>query len=176
MGVICEICQVERNKRNAVRTKYQENISSINHFDCRSDNNSDYNPNENILKPKDLSIRESKDITSKNDDNSNFVSTKIESKHDKIIQTFANLDEYKNKNQIQDTFFESTEERDDSVYNELKKLEKEQLKREFEKNIENFKKKSVNNDLIQNIIEMQDAKYIFRNKIIENINSNSKYN
>ena len=173
MGIICQ----EDKKKGDINIGKKNSQSSV-HLGKTIDCNAYNNPKDNNLKQKDLSISNSNDIMSNNDDNSNYESTEKEIKHDKIIQNFSSLNEYKNKNQIQDTFFESTEERDDSVYIELKKLEKEQLKREFEKNILNHKKNisgklslKVNNDLIQNIIEMQDAKYIFKNKIIENINS-----
>ena len=173
MGIICQ----EDKKKGDINIGKKNSQSSV-HLGKTNDGNAYNNPKDNNLKQKDLSISNSNDIMSNNDDNSNYESTEKEIKHDKIIQNFSSLDEYKNKNQIQDTFFESTEGRDDSVYIELKKLEKEQLKREFEKNILNHKKNisgklslKVNNDLIQNIIEMQDAKYIFKNKIIENINS-----
>jgi len=181
MGVICKVSNKNDKKRKPNGGTISEEGSSkfvpISSYDSvdRVGNN---------LKKNGLSFEESnvimKDI--ENDNNSNFESTEKEIKQDKINNNFSNLDEYKNKNLIQDTFFENAEGRDDFVYNELKKLEKQQLKAEFENNFENHLKKIrgnlnliVNNGLIQNIIENQDAKYIFKNKIFENINS-IKYN
>jgi len=166
--------QINNNRyknQNGLRTKIESS------FDDNIDSNiHNESINSNL---RDNSIRESNNVTSNYDyKNTNLESISREIPRDMIIQNFSSLDEYKNKKLIQDTFFENSEGSDDSVYNELKKLEKEKLKKEFDKNSDNHIKNligklklSVNNDLIQKIIENQDAKYIFKNKIIENINN-----
>ena len=159
----------------------QEKFNNDNeNFDYKNDNYSHYNKKSTNINQKNVSIKKSNSSITNFDNlsDSNFENTKNEIPRDNNIKNFSSLDEYKNKNLIQDIFSESEEGRGDSVYNELKKCEKEELKKEFDKSIDNHIKNlngklklSVNNKLIEKIIENQDAEYIFKNKIIENINS-----
>jgi len=182
MGIKCDINSnrkynfylqgILEGQENNSSKKVKKNFDNSPHYNKKSINSSQ----------KGIIIRESNNSISNNsiinnNDNYNFESTENVIPRDNNIQNFASLDEYKKKNQIQDTFFENDDDRDDSVYNELKKIEKEQLQKEFNENIENHRKNligklklSVNNNLIENIIKKQDTEYIFKNKIIENIN------
>ena len=148
-------------------------------FDYNNDKYSHNNKKSININQKNVTIKESNNSNNNNDSlcDSNFENTLNENPHDNNIINFSSLDEYKNNNPIQDTFFESEDDRYDSVYNELKKFEKEELKKEFDKSIDNHIKNlngklklNVNNKLIEKIIENQDTKYNFKKKIIENIN------
>ena len=168
----------EKGRKN---NNNQEKFNNDNeNFDYKNDNYSHYNKKSTNINQKNVSIKKSNNSITNFDNlsDSNFENTKNEIPRDNNIKNFSSLDEYKNKNLIQDIFSESEEGRGDSVYNELKKCEKEELKKEFDKSIDNHIKNlngklklSVNNKLIEKIIENQDAEYIFKNKIIENINS-----
>ena len=166
-------------RQESSQAHYQEKVDYNN-------DNYDHNNSSNLTQT-DFRIRENTSNNIKYDDNSIFEKTEKEineNPSDNNIRNFSSLDEYKKENQIQDIFFESEESRDDSVYNELKKIEKEKLQKEFEKNINDHIKNligklklSINNSLIGKIIENQDARDIFKNKIIENINyiKNAQY-
>ena len=183
MGACTDVNKGQRRSKN--NDNPLQNSNQFSKKNSRYKEPDDFNIDSNSQKKstkinnqKDISIGESNNSISNYDSNSNLERTEKEIPRDKIIQNFSSLDEFKNKNLIQDSFFENPEDRDDLVYNELKKFEKEKLKTEFEKNIDNHIKNlngklklCVNNGLIEKIIENQDAKYIFKNKIIENINS-----
>ena len=83
-----------------------------------------------------------------------------------------------NTNELNISFYE-VEEPSDSVYNQLKKYEKEKLEEEYKNKLKNFIKQldnlklniHLNNTLINQINENENCKNIFKNQIINKINS-----
>jgi len=88
MGIICQ----KDKKKGDINIGKKNSQSSV-HLVKTKDGNAYNNPKDNNLKQKDLSISNSNDIMSNNDDNSNYESTEKEIKHDKIIQNFSSLNE-----------------------------------------------------------------------------------
>ena len=92
---------------------------------------------------------------------------------------FQQLDSFISKPEIIDSFFENKYYNDDAPYSELKKLEKNELIKQFDNLSKKYKKDFLNKEkpilnldtnLIENIINNEDTKNVYKNKIIKEIN------
>ena len=89
---------------------------------------------------------------------------------------------------IQDKFFRRDEDKDDSVYYNLKNYERENLEKQFKYKLENFENNNLteiqidnfDDKIIPSIVENENSKDIFRKQIADRIKDisldNSKYN
>ena len=124
------------------------------------------NPKKDIEPKKKKKTIESK--TKKIVDNSNYIEMNKEL-----------INEFMNKEELQNSFYE-TDIQNDQIYYGLKNYEKEELEKEFRKIIHDYendvlKKGSLrlqnNDELISNIIKNEESEKIFKRKIIDNIKS-----
>ena len=176
MGV-CSTLDKKKRRKNINETKKPTN-----------NNNNEYKTNDKSNNKKKIknTTNNYKNNNKKNNNDNNKI-TNIKNNNNNISpednnnnsQDFSKLNEFMNDYEIQDSFFDETC-KNDLVYIGLKKIEKKELTEEFRKISKSFqnnnlKKGNLNlkldKNIIQRIIESEDSRNVYKNKIIDEINN-----
>ena len=149
----------ENNKNNDDQISYP-NLSEIEIKD----------KNNNELRNLDYNVPDINDIS---------IEIEIPSPKPKEVESFLEVEKFMKENKIQDDFSgNEKEDNENATYIELKKYEKEKLKKIFLEKKENFEKNNFNRNniilnqdtnLISNIINYENTMNVFQNKIFKEI-------